>query len=40
MIDHTPKDETVRVYTGNSFDLTGERKRTDFKVDTRNELGR
>ncbi len=30
MIDHTPKDETVRVYTGNSFDLTGERKRTNF----------
>jgi hypothetical protein len=31
-IDHTPKDETVRVYVGNSFDLTGERRRTDFKV--------
>ena len=36
-IDHTPKDETVRVYTGNSFDLTGERKRTDFKIDTHND---
>ncbi|HLH07284.1 MAG TPA: DUF4139 domain-containing protein [Terriglobales bacterium] len=36
MIDHTPKDETVRVYTGNAFDLTGERKRTDFSIDTRN----
>jgi len=32
-IQHTPKDETVRVYTGNSFDLVGERKRVDFKVD-------
>jgi hypothetical protein len=31
-IDHTPKDETIRVYVGNSFDLTGERRRTDFKV--------
>ena len=31
-IDHTPKDETVRVYVGNSFDLTGERRRTDYKV--------
>jgi len=31
-IDHTPKDETVRLYTGDSFDLVGERKRTDFKV--------
>jgi hypothetical protein len=34
MIDHTPNDETVRVYTGNSFDLVGERTRTDYKIDT------
>jgi hypothetical protein len=33
-IDHTPKDETVRVYTGNAFDLKGERKRTNFRVDS------
>ena len=33
MIDHTPKDETVRVYTGNAFDLTGERKRTNYVID-------
>ena len=32
-IDHTPKDETVRVYTGNAFDLTGDRKQTSFAVD-------
>ncbi len=32
VIDHTPKDETIRVYTGNSFDLTGERKRVNFTV--------
>ena len=25
-IDHTPKDETVRLYTGNAFDLVGERR--------------
>ncbi len=31
-IDHTPKDETLRVFTGDAFDLTGERKRTAFKV--------
>ncbi|MDP9291369.1 MAG: hypothetical protein M3O82_03270, partial [Verrucomicrobiota bacterium] len=31
-IDHTPKDETVRVYVGNSFDLAGERRRTDYQV--------
>ena len=29
-IDHTPKNETVRVYLGNAFDLIGERTRTDF----------
>ena len=33
IIDHTPRDETVRVYTGNAFDLVGKRVRTDFKVD-------
>ncbi len=31
-IDHTPRDEIVRVTTGNSFDLVGERKQTDFKL--------
>ncbi len=29
-IDHTPKDETIRVYTGNAFDVVGERKRANF----------
>ncbi len=33
VIDHTPKDETIRVYTGNSFDLTGERKRVNYRLD-------
>ncbi len=33
-IDHTPKDETIRVYTGNSFDVAGERKRTNYHVDS------
>ncbi len=31
-IDHTAKDETVRVYTGNAFDITGERKQTHFQI--------
>jgi hypothetical protein len=31
-IDHTPKDETIRLFTGDSFDLVGERKRTNFNV--------
>lgn len=34
VIAHTPKDETVRVYTGNAFDITAERTRTDFHVDS------
>jgi hypothetical protein len=34
IIDHTPKDETVRVYTGNAFDLVGERRRTEYQIDT------
>lgn len=29
-IDHTPKNETIRVYLGNAFDLVGERTRTQF----------
>jgi hypothetical protein len=33
LIDHTPKDEIIRVYTGNAFDLLGERKRTNFGID-------
>ena len=33
-IDHTPKDETVRIYTGNAFDLVGERRRTNYRIDT------
>lgn len=37
-IDHTPKDETIRVYTGNSFDLTGERKRTNYVIDVNKQL--
>src|SRR5215813_12803680 len=33
LIDHTPADETIRLYTGNVFDAVGERKRTYFRVD-------
>jgi len=33
-IDHTPRNETVRVTTGNSFDLVGERRQANFRVDT------
>jgi hypothetical protein len=34
VIDHTPRDEKVRVYTGNAFDLSGERRRTDYRLDS------
>jgi hypothetical protein len=30
-IEHTPKDEMVRIYLGNAFDIVGERVQTDFK---------
>jgi hypothetical protein len=33
-IEHTPRNETIRVTTGNAFDLVGERKQTNFRVDT------
>jgi len=33
-IDHTPKDELIRIYTGNAFDLTGERHRMDYKLNS------
>jgi hypothetical protein len=33
-IDHTPKDELVRVKMGNAFDVVGERIRTSFQVST------
>jgi hypothetical protein len=32
-IDHTPRGETLRLYTGNAFDLAGQRRSTDFKTD-------
>jgi hypothetical protein len=33
MIDHTPRNETVRLYTGNAFDLSGERHRTNYTIE-------
>jgi hypothetical protein len=30
-IDHTPKDETIRLHIGNAFDIVAERKQTDYK---------
>ncbi len=30
-MSHTPKDETVNLYTGNAFDVVCERRQTDFR---------
>jgi hypothetical protein len=35
-IDHSPKDEDVRVKVGDAFDIVAERKQTDYKVIARN----
>ena len=37
-IDHTPKNETIRVLTGNSFDLVGERTLTSSREDGANHV--
>ncbi len=38
-IDHTPKDETIRIYTGNAFDVSGERRRTNYTVENNRNAG-
>jgi hypothetical protein len=34
VIDHTPRNEKVLVKLGSAFDVVGERRQVDFKVDT------
>jgi hypothetical protein len=34
-IDHTPRDETVRIKLGSAFDVVGERRQVDFAIDMR-----
>jgi hypothetical protein len=34
-IDHTPKDEVVRIKLGSAFDVVGERRQVDFAVDNK-----
>jgi hypothetical protein len=38
IIDHTPKDEKVTIKLGNAFDIVGERKQVDFKVDNARKM--
>jgi hypothetical protein len=35
VIDHTPRNEEVLIKMGNAFDVVGERKQTNFRIDTR-----
>jgi len=35
-IDHTPKNEELVIKLGSAFDVVGDRKQTDFRVDNRN----
>lgn len=39
VIDHTPQDETLRLYTGNAFDLVGERKQFQTNTQTDDKAG-
>jgi len=32
-IDHTPKDEQIKLYLGEAFDVVGERKKIDYRED-------
>jgi hypothetical protein len=34
VIDHTPKNEKVQIKLGSAFDVVGERRQTDFRIDT------
>ncbi|MEZ5498015.1 MAG: hypothetical protein R3E77_01160 [Steroidobacteraceae bacterium] len=35
VIDHTPRDEDVRIKLGSAFDVVGERRQVDFAIDTK-----
>ena len=37
-IEHTPQGETVRIYTGDAFDIVGERRRVDFSLVNRQDV--
>ncbi len=34
LIDHTPRDENVRIRLGSAFDVVGERRQLDYRIDT------
>lgn len=38
VIDHTPRDETIRIKLGQAFDIVGERRQIDYKIDTKRKM--
>lgn len=34
LLDHTPKNETIKIKLGSAFDVVGERRQADFKFDS------
>jgi hypothetical protein len=38
VIDHTPRDENIRIKLGQAFDVVGERRQVDFKIDTKRKV--
>ena len=34
LIDHTPKSETIQIKLGSAFDVVGERRQVDYRLDT------
>ena len=38
IIDHTPKDEELKIKMGNAFDIKGERKQVEFSVDNARKI--
>lgn len=36
-IDHTARNEELKIYTGDAFDIVGERRRTDFVLNNRQD---
>jgi hypothetical protein len=38
VIDHTPRDENIRIKLGSAFDVVGERRQIDYKIDTKRRV--
>lgn len=35
LIDHTPRNETIQIKLGSAFDVVGERRQVDYRIDTK-----